>query len=42
VVVVSGPRVPGDRDFFHADIGKIRSDLGLYNNVALPKSLRRA
>src|SRR5881396_795855 len=33
VVIVTGARVPRDRNFFHDDIGKIRIDLGLYNNL---------
>src|SRR5204862_7187302 len=33
VVIVTGARVCHDRDFFHDDVGKIRIDLGLYNNL---------
>src|SRR5437867_2230126 len=33
MVIVPGFRVPGDGDFFHAVIGKIRIDLGLYNDL---------
>src|SRR6266540_7047687 len=31
MVIVPGFGVPGDGDFFHAVVGKIRIDLGLYN-----------
>ncbi len=31
-----GPRVPGDGDFVHDVEGKIRVDLGLYNDLDLP------
>src|SRR5262245_16371449 len=41
VVIVPGPGVSGDRDFFHADVGKIRIDLGLYNNLDCRSSKNR-
>ena len=34
--------IPGDGDFFHAIVGKIRIDLGLYNNLDCRSSKRRA
>src|SRR5467141_4257443 len=33
MVIVPGFGIPGDRNFFHAIVGKIRIDLGLYNNL---------
>src|SRR5258705_12225013 len=42
MVIVPGFGIPGDGDFFHATVGKIRIDLGLYNNLDCRSSKRRA